>query len=53
MGIDTSSAGAAAVAAVAFSPLLVLRAVADSLALGAASYTNKRSSVEANVSVFF
>ena len=47
MGIDTSSAGAAAVAAVAFSPLLVLRAVADSLALGAASYTNKRSGLDA------
>ena len=47
MGIDTSSAGAAAVAAVAFSPRLVLRAVADSLALGAASYTNKRSGLDA------
>ena len=47
MGIDTSSAGAAAVAAVAFLPRLVLRAVADTLALGAASYTNKRSGLDA------
>ena len=53
MGIDTSSAGAAAAAAVAFSPRLVLRAVADSLALGAASYTNKRSSLDAHLPVFF